>query len=273
MDKSRLMKRLIIELTNRCNAKCPFCVNRLFKKFGDMPDEIFNKVLEEAKEFELDSICVNNIGEPFLYKDLMDKIKKIRETFPKIKIVMFSNGSFLTLKILKQLKELNIYFSISLNCSNAEGRKKTMGLNDFDKVKKMIDKGIKMGVIKTVTFVDTSSLMPHPATGKFQSNEKEIKEFIKLFPNNSQIIPYANFAGCLFDTFNPKCGCGRARKELAVLFDGTVTLCCMTSLNVNFGNIRDKTLKEIWNSKERQDYKIAAEKGEWFGVCSNCTGA
>ena len=94
-----------------------------------------------------------------------------------------------------------------------------------------------------------------------------------MFKTDGQIIPFANWAGSLFDTFKPLRNCHRTKQEMAVLFDGTVTLCCMTSLLVNFGNILDKSLKEIWNSKERQDYKNAAEKGELFGVCSNCTGA
>jgi hypothetical protein len=34
-----------------------------------------------------------------------------------------------------------------------------------------------------------------------------------------------------------------------------------------------KLVKIKIESKERQDYKKAAEKGELFGVCSNCTGA
>lgn len=255
------MKTLAIELTNRCNAKCEFCINRRFKEFGDMSDEIFNKVLKDAKEFELELICLNNIGEPFLCINLIDRIKKIREIFPKTKIIMFSNGSFLSTQALKYLKELNVTLNISLNSVNSEGRKR-MGLDDFEKVKKLIDKGIKMKAIERVTFVE-----------KAASSAEEIKAFWKLFPKNGQVIPYANYAGSLFDTFKPKYNCNRAIRELAVLFDGTVTLCCMTSLKVNFGNIKNKTLKEIWNSKERQDYKIATEKGELFGVCSNCTGA
>lgn len=267
------MKTLAIELTNRCNAKCEFCINKRFKCFGDMSDEVFNKVLKDAQEFDLEVIVLNNIGEPFLRKDLFDKIRQIRKVFPKTKIVMFTNGSFLSEKYLKEIKKLNVSLSVSLNAATPNGRER-MGLDNFDKVKKMIDLGIKMGAINKVTFVDISPLISHPSLCKKEENiTKEIQEFWKMYPKNGQVIPYANYAGSMFDTFSPKHFCNRARREMAVLFDGTVTLCCMTSLNVNFGNIKDRTLKEIWNSKERQDYKTAAEKGELFGVCSNCTGA
>jgi radical SAM protein with 4Fe4S-binding SPASM domain len=137
-----------------------------------------------------------------------------------------------------------------------------MGLNDFERVKKLIKTGLKMKAIQKVTCVQ-----------KAAKTVNELEEFSKMFGANGQIIPFANWAGSMFDTFTPKYSCDRAKRELAVLYDGTVSLCCMTSLKVNFGNIKDKTLKEIWNSKERQDYKQAAEKGELFGVCSNCTGA
>jgi len=254
------MKTLAIELTNKCNAKCEFCINKRFKKFGVMSDKIFNKVLKDAKKFDLEVIVLNNIGEPFLCKDLIKRIKRIRKAFPKVKIVMFSNGSLLTIDALKTLKELNVCLSISLNSANAEGRRR-MGLDDFDRVKEMIDKGIEMKAIEKVTFVRKGATL------------EEESAFRKLYPKNHQVILYANYAGSLFDTFNPKHYCNRAMRELAVLFDGTVTLCCMTSLRVNFGNIKNKTLKQIWESKERQAYKLSAEKGELFGVCSNCTGA
>jgi len=255
------MKTLAIELTNRCNAKCDFCINKKFRAFGDMSDEVFNKVIKDAKEFELEVICLNNIGEPFLRKDLLEKIKIIRENFPETKIVMFSNGSLLTIKAMKILKHLKVIFCVSLNASNSEGRRR-MGLDDYEKVKKIIKTGIKMKAISKVTFVQ-----------KAAKTVCELEDFSKMFGKDGQIIPFANWAGSMFDTFNPKYSCDRAKRELAVLFDGTVSLCCMTSLNVNFGNIKDKTLKEIWEGKERQDYKTAAEKGELFGVCSNCTGA
>jgi radical SAM protein with 4Fe4S-binding SPASM domain len=255
------MKTLAIELTNRCNAKCEFCINRKFEKFGDMSDEIFNKVIRDAKEFDLKLIVLNNIGEPFLRKDLLTKIKIIRENFPEVKIVMFSNGNLLTIKALKELKRLKVIFCVSLNASSSEGRKR-MGLNDYERVKKLIKTGLKMKAISKVTFVE-----------KAAKTQFELEEFSRIFGTDGQVIPFANWAGSMFDTFNPKYACDRAKHELTVLFDGTVSLCCMTSLKVNFGNIQYFTLKEIWNSKERQDYKQAAEKGELFGVCSNCTGA
>ena len=266
------MKSLAIELTNKCNATCDFCINSRFNKKLDMSDEILDKVLKDAKEFDLEFIFLNNIGESFLCEDIIDKLKKVRTAFPKTRIITFSNGSLLTNQILKEIKKLDITLNISLNSASPEGRLERMGLNDFTRVKKLIDKGIKMKVIKRVTFVEQSPLIPHPAL-KINSPKNEVNEFWKLYPKNGQVIPYANFAGSLFDTFNPKQGCRRAMREMAVLADGTVTLCCMTALKVSFGNIKEKTLKEIWESKERQDYKIAAERGETFGICSNCTGA
>jgi radical SAM protein with 4Fe4S-binding SPASM domain len=263
------MKVLGIELTNKCNARCKFCINSKFAKYGDMSDEILDKVLTDAQEFDLETICINNIGESFLCENIIKKIKRIRDTFPNTLIRVFSNGSFLTDEILEQLKELKVSLNISLNSSSPDGRKERMGLNDFDKVKKMIDKGIEIGAITNVTFVD---LYPLEQNLKVFSSEKE--RFLKFYPQPlGQIIPYANFAGDTYTTQKPKKYCNRAIRELVILFDGTVTLCCMSALKTDFGNVKDKTLKEIWTSKQRQDYKLFAEKGEPFGVCLDCTGA
>jgi MoaA/NifB/PqqE/SkfB family radical SAM enzyme len=46
------LKVLQIETTNYCNAHCKFCIHDCLKTFGIMSDELFLKILNEAKEIE-----------------------------------------------------------------------------------------------------------------------------------------------------------------------------------------------------------------------------
>ncbi|MBU0580656.1 MAG: anaerobic ribonucleoside-triphosphate reductase activating protein, partial [Candidatus Margulisbacteria bacterium] len=71
-----------------CNFKCPYCHNMvLVKDTEQLPtipeDEIFN-FLSERQEF-IDGVCITG-GEPTLYQELPDFIKKIKALGLKVKL-------------------------------------------------------------------------------------------------------------------------------------------------------------------------------------------
>ena len=81
-----------ILFTYGCNLKCPFCHNASLviddiEEFSE--DEIF-KYLEKRKGI-LDGVCVSG-GEPFLQPDIMDFLKKLKNTGLAVKID--TNGTF-----------------------------------------------------------------------------------------------------------------------------------------------------------------------------------
>ncbi|MGC4067700.1 MAG: hypothetical protein QM784_24235 [Polyangiaceae bacterium] len=55
---------LAIETTNHCNAKCVFCPNNaLARDKGPMKDDVFDKIVDDCKQFPLEAV------EPFLQGD------------------------------------------------------------------------------------------------------------------------------------------------------------------------------------------------------------
>jgi len=70
-----------------------------------------------------------------------------------------------------------------------------------------------------------------------------------------------------------KLGCNMAMHQMVVLPNGDVTMCCndLNSKGV-VGNIKDKALSEIYNSKERREYidKLMWGKRNQLDLCKGC---
>ena len=69
---------LNVEVTTRCNLACTFCSHPSLTKeqTGDLPLELYKKVLSEAKQHGgIKAVNLNGLGEPTLRKDLPEFIR------------------------------------------------------------------------------------------------------------------------------------------------------------------------------------------------------
>lgn len=89
--------RLFVEVTSRCNLRCPMCVKHAggaAAPEGDMSPEIF-AALEPAFP-RLDALVLNGIGEPLLFPRLEASIRTAKQAMPAGSWVGFqSNGHLL----------------------------------------------------------------------------------------------------------------------------------------------------------------------------------
>ncbi len=258
------LKAVQIEVTNLCNSKCVFCSHSKLKKFGIMSDELFKKIILDLKEIpSIEVVVPMLLGEPFCDRKIIQKLKLINKILPDKKVVIFTNTSLLTKKKVEELskiKNLRVFFS--LNGARKETRKRLMGLDDYDHAVKMINLYAKTGNQFEVTFVN------YPGV-----SEAELFEFKKKYAK-TMIIKYKNFSGDNFEA-GPQSNCARAIKEMTIMWDGRVNLCCMDAFGkVIFGDVNKQSVKEVWESSERQRYSEAHKNGEYMGgICSNCTRA
>lgn len=85
-------KSLQLPLTNRCNLDCVMCniQSKEYKK--EIPLVEFKKLLENSLFKEIISVGLNG-GEPFLVKDIVERVKILINKLPKLKtIYIISNG-------------------------------------------------------------------------------------------------------------------------------------------------------------------------------------
>lgn len=101
---------LLISPTMRCNLKCVGCYASEYTRKDDLPPEVFNRVLSEARDLGIYFITVLG-GEPFLREDLWDMCARYHDLYFNV----FTNGTLITDASLKQLKRLgNVAVTVSL---------------------------------------------------------------------------------------------------------------------------------------------------------------
>ncbi len=96
-------KNIQIEISNRCNLKCPMCPrgqNKAIRNKNDISIEFFKGIISELQEHN-PKIQLWNYGEPFLHKQANALIKSIPKKFSDCSIS--TNGHFMTRELAKSI--------------------------------------------------------------------------------------------------------------------------------------------------------------------------
>lgn len=124
-----------LESNSYCNRKCHYCPVSLVDRGANitMQNQTFVKILNELHEIDYSSsICLNLYNEPLSDKNLIFKIKLIKDKLPKSFIRFNSNGDFLTPELLKQLQISGVNnINITLHTTKANS------YNDNECIKKL----------------------------------------------------------------------------------------------------------------------------------------
>lgn len=120
-----LLQKIEIEITNRCQAKCPMCSrnfhggvkNQLFQNAEWTIDD-FKKILtkEVLKQINHLTLC-GGLGDPLMVKDLAKMLKYVKNCNPHIFLSIHTNGSLRSESFWKDLpsclpKNHLVYFAI-----------------------------------------------------------------------------------------------------------------------------------------------------------------
>lgn len=114
-----------------CNMRCPFCHNAsLVTKVSSQPRIPTDQVLAflDKRKNILDGVCITG-GEPTLYPDLPNLVKRIK--FLGYKVKLDSNGT--NPSMLKYLCQENLIDYIAMDIKNSKEKYPlSVGINDFD---------------------------------------------------------------------------------------------------------------------------------------------
>ncbi|MDH3452280.1 MAG: radical SAM protein [Gammaproteobacteria bacterium] len=104
-----IVKQLDMELNGGCNYKCPMCPQadgreRPFLK--KLPIEVFEKVIDDAMQYGLDTVSLHGSGEPTLNRDMAKFVRLVKDK--DLRCISFTNGLKLTEKLSRELIEAGI---------------------------------------------------------------------------------------------------------------------------------------------------------------------
>lgn len=204
--------------------------------------------LSQIKEYS-DYVYLHVLGEPLLHKDI-DKILEITDNLD-LNVQLVTNGTLLNknLNILshKSLRKLSISIH-SINTTNVD-------LEYFNTIEKIINKDTKTYI--ELRFYDFDNLTndikefkdklysTYNITNTPKDNSYKIKNNVYIYFSELFNWPDINDP-----VLNKNGYCHGAIDQLAILHDGTLTLCCLDPKGVNsLGNLKDNTLKELLQSK------------------------
>lgn len=263
------MLQLQIETIAACNAKCVFCTYPTMKrKRGRMEDSVYQKILTDAQEVDgITSISLQGLGEPLSDKDIVRRVYQARGAFPKAEISIYTNGSYLTPAMSERLRGAGLSrLVVSLTGTNAAEREAAMGLKDFDQVVGFADEARKI-LPTQVKLIASRDLI----------EDMEAQAFFKRWGKDAMVTYEGNWAGEAWK-FRGKPhtqACHRALTQLMFLWNGDLCLCCFDGEgHMTFGNVEERTVKDLWNSPERtkiREQHLAGKRAE-IDLCRSCTG-
>lgn len=192
--------RMIIYITDRCNARCEHCFywKELNKK--NEPSLLEFQLLTDSLPY-LDTISITG-GEPFIRKDIFDIIKIFSRKTKKIAIS--TNGSFTEFiceTISRVLKELDIYISLQISLDGVgEIHDKIRGVKIFDKV---VNTLLKLKEVKndrfsfnTLTVITNNNYKEIDRIADFVQNKLNVNAFFEFVrgerKDKSVVLPPIN---------------------------------------------------------------------------------
>lgn len=261
-------KRIYIEITNVCNLSCSFCSVSSREK-REMTVQEFRIIMDKIKDYT-DYIYLHVKGEPLTHHNL-EGILDIVEEYNK-KVCITTNGVFLRDKIDILKKYNNIYqINISLHSENNKDNYLEDIIDSINQLQEpyisyrfwtldnnMMDNKTKkyIGVLKDIYGVEDI----------YSGIKLKDKVYLSLdnkfeWPSSSNLY-YDDSGTCL-----------GGKMQLAILSDGTVSICCLDSEGEsNLGNIFSMSMEEILNTdKYKKIIKGFNNNKVYLEICKHCS--
>ncbi len=305
-DEKFIPGQVVWETTLRCNLKCLHCGSSAGKA---RPNELTTKeaiqLCKDLAKLNTQEVCLMG-GEPFLRKDWHIIAKQVKDL--NMKLLVISNGYNINKDIISKLVELEPYsVSTSLDGATAKTHDYIRGVNgSFDKVMEYISLSKEADLPTTViTTVSKLNLKELPMLRDFLLNKRIAWQIQVATPEGRFINKYALskeeyysvalFIASMKNKYSSKeipvigahCfgyhsqhlpwlglypgwnGCQAGISVLSIKSNGNVVGCLSISNAYIEGNIRKRSIIDIWNDPNAFAYNRKF-KVEYLG--DNCIG-
>lgn len=269
-DRARHLPDIVqIESTNLCNAKCVFCPrDEMHRRQGVMDMDLFRKVVDECAALGITHVRVHNYGEPFLDKQLVEKVRYAKSLGIK-EVGMISNGSLITEDLARGMIDAGLdAINISVDAS---------GKDTFERTRVHLNYDTVIGNVRTLVRVRNELGRKRPKlilSFVRQGNQADELAFIDEWrgvADKIHITDLHNWAGTLNATSDVQFPCYRMWLTFTVLWDGRVSLCCADFDGRHIlGDLRSSTMAEIWNSPAYRAVRRQQLQDGGPEICRTC---
>jgi MoaA/NifB/PqqE/SkfB family radical SAM enzyme len=261
-----------VETTNHCNAKCSFCPNNaLARDKGAMDQALFEKIIEDCREFPLEAIEPFMQGDPFVDPDIQARLEHIRRRLPTTKLRLYTNGYGMTPKRIDALMGLGIdHLYVSVNTLDEAKYQKIMGIKlerTLRNLAYLTDPVRRHKVADNITFrmtrLDDTTLQ----------EQDDFLAYCKDKGVRSFVVGLFNYKGDINGSLPvPRYGCEHVNR-LDILASGKVTLCCMDQDGEHsWGDVNTHSVLEVYRGKIGRRYRELHRTGRRREIepCDTC---
>ena len=243
------MKKVYVEITNRCNLRCAFCPGT-GRAEGSMSPEEFALVLDRLGG-RAEYVFLHVMGEPLLHPALETILALAAERNQKLCVA--TNGTLLPRRAQALLDAPTLYrVSVSLHCLEGNGVKDTGSY--LEAVWDFAQQAAERGVIVALRLWNEGGAEArngeilsflHEKTGQADWPEPRSRSYRlgeRLYLEREHVFRWPDAAGEETGTQF----CRALREQLGVLCDGTVVPCCLDSEGtLALGNLFEEELDTI----------------------------
>lgn len=247
-----MRNRVYIEITNRCNLACDFC-HGTKRPLGTMPPEDFRRIAEKLRG-ETSYLYLHVLGEPLLHPQLKELLAIAGEL--GFRVCLVTNGTLLH-KRREELLAAKSLHKVSVSLHSFEGNGGAGDLPAYlqqvwDVCLPLSERGVLCALR---LWNEGTAPRLNSAVEAFLSQRigRDVESLPRDARGNRTLRPNlflerAERFGWP-DLHAPESGanfCHGFTRQLAVLWDGTVTPCCLDSEgDIPLGNLLSQPLEEI----------------------------
>ena len=271
-----------IQTQSGCNADCQFCPNQSTAgklPMGQMDEELFHRIIDEAVKFPVQRISPYLMNEPLADKRLPDLIRYITEHKNNItKTKINTNATFLSESMGERLIESGLdRLHVSFHGIHKATYEESMGRLSWEKNLKNVNSFIelqrrlnaKKPQLK-ITMVHTKTIDKELAEIRQYWNSRGIAVNIHALENraskrvenkalNTQSMRYLS-------------DCDRLMRQAYILWNGDCALCCVDWYRTTImGNVTERGLQSVWQNDKYLQFRHRYLAGQVEGtICEGC---
>ncbi|MDQ0205058.1 radical SAM/SPASM domain-containing protein [Pectinatus haikarae] len=295
-----------IEPTNICNFKCLMCWQSTdeYKKnggpFQNMELTLFYKILQDIKDFcelknaKIKLIKLYSTGEPLLNPHIDEMLREIKAANISHQVEITTNAALLTPELSRSIVTYGLdYLRASIYSVNTDNQKRITQSN-------VTPKQIQDNIAYLRNYRDKKGLNKPYISAKIMDTHCEENDiFKKMYKNITDeqyidipwILPklkenaldrlYGDkIKGTIAQETYIQSAAYKKRKvcrypftHMTIRSNGDVVVCCTDwARDTLLGNIKYKSLEQIWNSKELYDFRVMQLKNKGCNhvLCGTC---
>lgn len=281
-DRETFPRRVIFEMTSRCNFLCRMCPQQNLKRPRmDMTGELYRRVIDEIDQHGVEGLWLYHLGESLLHPEFRENIRHISSKNNLGVIWMSTNGQYFTEENIRTVLGSNIdYINFSAHAVTEETYKTVASQGDFKTVQANLEKFYEL---KGTNDLPRKPFL-HCQMIEQETTKHEVDAFLKHHYKRADIVSinmleYVNLPNNAFGLAQrkrkPLTSCLRvSRNDCFICSNGHVTLCdAAYNGEIYLGDVNERPLFEIWNGSERKRILDLNQRGRMAEVefCRTCT--